>query len=774
MFWLVLMLLLPALCNSQEVVGLNHADWTRTPPNNQSRALAVGDFQELNDLVKDAVVQLPDARVDTGSITLDLRDIQCSQFSIDDVIITNTREGGAVRVQLDVQGLDMSCTMDYVYSFLFTRRGSADVNGSAQASIVASFALPDNENIFLPSAPTVDLCNPEVNINEVEFRGDISAVVLDTIKGMLRRRVESEAEQRICEELDKLMTTHVSEMFERMQENLALYPPDMTFDPLLSEDTLDIPDSVKLVDFQNKDASVGLAFDRILDEAVGFVSKQVDESGRPIEAGGDLNINFLIRENFLRDGGAFVLDGLDMELYQAHDSLTDSSLVLNTVNIFGLDTLKTFEPLVHIGKYTIQNKLLWDFLRVELDITIDIKPSTLEDSILVNPKSEGVLKQAVRIGFGVKNLGAVASILLAVDEAYLGSVPLGAFMETESLKHCALSSLYLTDLSSLTVEFSDIEPPTLDGFVSPGIDRIVAGSVDAFFLIYEGVLREVAPSFFQIAVRKYLNTKVLPKYLVPDKYPSNIPLPSSGFVDFRGLFLPANVSATAGVESYGNIVSSAVSSFRARFTAKDKDGSPKINSFIREFGLRSDRVSGDNSTLYVGDVLNKTFSLRNAGLQARIETRIHELWLENLDSFGYPLRILEPVEGEAHLLNNSASIGEDGNPVRLAARVAVGLSDDGKSMDRLIGVTKHTVLRFSKKFPIRLFNRKSKFTKRVRDQGRREHCEYRTTLAVADRRKEFVLYTPTRHAQPNLLDHKRGFTITRKEWNPVDRARLFS
>jgi hypothetical protein len=58
--------------------------------------------------------------------------------------------------------------------------------------------------------------------------------------------------------------------------------------------------------------------------------------------------------------------------------------------------------------------------------------------------------------------------------------------------------------------------------------------------------------------------------------------------------------------------------------------------------------------------------------------RIFDARLDNLDTFGQPIQFLEPVFGEAHLLNNSVSIGVDSRPVRVSAKVLITVSDGGK------------------------------------------------------------------------------------------------
>jgi hypothetical protein len=58
----------------------------------------------------------------------------------------------------------------------------------------------------------------------------------------------------------------------------------------------------------------------------------------------------------------------------------------------------------------------------------------------------------------------------------------------------------------------DIEPPTLIGFASPGLDRVFGGASKAAFLVFKDLLLARLPTFFDLAVRDYLNSNIIEKY----------------------------------------------------------------------------------------------------------------------------------------------------------------------------------------------------------------------------------------------------------------------
>jgi len=682
LFWLFL-----TCCHAEVPRDLPIGDLAVVP-----RDLANGDFDELNDLLDGAIIKLPDARVETNLITVDMTNLRCTNFRVDDIRLDATRNSdvvGDTTLQVSIEGLDMECFLDYKYSFIFTRYGTADFYSyDNRASVTMVFESPNyNAGTFHPTKSHVEQCFPEVNVADMDFQGDIAAVVLDTIERLLRDQVEQQAERRICDELQSLSQTLVTDMLQGVDKSLEEYIAAPPSDPLWSENALDVPDNVTIVDFQDK-STWKKWLDQMLVDAVAYLTKQVDDD----VYGSDMNINALIRQNFLDEDGAFNLDtGGDLKLYQGHNKFLHTTILLDTVKVFGLDTLTSFEPLVDVGRYTLQNEFSFRYLSVEADIIMEIKPSTLSNSVFVNPDGNGIpankegISERVKIKFGVEDLRATASILLAVDESKLGLVSLGSLLDTDNIFGCFLSTLFRMQVSALSIEASDMQPPTMEGFVSPGIDRVVSKSVDAAFLMYKTTMLEAAPGFFRTAVTDFLNKKFLKDFPVDTVIGSQCTPPAfavaeSGYVDFRDLLLSPDEAKEAGglgTQPYGDVVYTIVSELKEQFLAVDTNGSPKVNSLIREFLAQSNATGG--AGVSTDDVLNTTMSLGMGGFRANLAFRIFDAHIENLDTIGAPIQLLEPVAGKANELNNSLSIGVDSKPVRLSAKVLISLSDDGKS-----------------------------------------------------------------------------------------------
>ena len=68
------------------------------------------------------------------------------------------------------------------------------------------------------------------------------------------------------------------------------------------------------------------------------------------------------------------------------------------------------------------------------------------------------------------------------------------------------------NLTKCVINMDDIEPPTLRGFASPGLDRVFGGASKAAFLAFKDLLLARLPTFFELTVKDYLNSNIIEKY----------------------------------------------------------------------------------------------------------------------------------------------------------------------------------------------------------------------------------------------------------------------
>ena len=132
------------------------------------------------------------------------------------------------------------------------------------------------------------------------------------------------------------------------------------------------------------------------------------------------------------------------------------------------------------------------------------------------------------------------------------------------------------------------------------------------------------------------------------------------FIDFRDLMLPpadAALLGGSGEAPYGTLISSAFELVkRELFAADPLTGLAAINSKV--IASFAESQSGTPGRLFFpGELFNQDQSVSAGGLDGNIALRASDAYVNNLDTIGVPLTLLDPLNGEPYMLNNSASIG---------------------------------------------------------------------------------------------------------------------
>ena len=320
-------------------------------------------------------------------------------------------------------------------------------------------------------------------------------ILLNTAEGLLRDIMERIVENQICNELRDVMESAKS-FLEFAKETLDEYDPSTNIppNPLILESSLQVPDSVEILDLKDVDTQFGRWFQTAIRESADYLGALAWD---PRTGRNDLKANILLRDYLLENGAliigrnSFPRDGI---IYQGHDAVTETEIRLDSVRLVGLDSLTRFDPLTAVGRYTLQNQIEWEYLAFEMKATIDIKPSTLPDSIIEGSGNTRIVEE-VDVFFGINDLIADVSLLTAFKQNLLEDIKLGSLLQQENMMSCLLSTLFKMEFSTLSVEASDILSPNIDGFVSKGLDRVFSDAIETGFLLYEKILLRASPAF---------------------------------------------------------------------------------------------------------------------------------------------------------------------------------------------------------------------------------------------------------------------------------------
>jgi hypothetical protein len=704
---------LPLDLNPEEIVVTYLDEISRKDAkNDRHRSLEIGDFARFNELFANAQLKLPDAELSESGLTLSISNLVCTNVNVGDVQSNHTvfQENGQDVLAYTVAAYPVSitCSADYTFEVLFipgSGRFTAVAENSRAETRIDLMSASGGFAAGPPTSATIEYCNADINTNgNIDFEGATVERLLDLFKELISNVVDKYAADALCDLLSdsgpELLGNLLNQTNSRLDKWLAPESEELT-NPLFAEQSFVVPENVTLIDFQanSTSSSVSDLFVRFLKEADGLFGGSVID---PVTGQSELGINSFLREALLDETtGAWTVNlssftNLNPVLFESNDKLTKTSVIINGVDIVGLDTLKMFDPFLEIGAFTVSNSFTWESLFLDVAMTVDIKPSTRPDSILLNPDPVNIVEEiTVRVEF--INIHVDLALFMPIDQSRFESISLGSIVSTDNILPCFMSALHSLEVSGLNVTVGDINVPTLDGFISPGIDRLVSNLADAAFLAYEPTFLRAIPGLFQETIRTMINTRFLDSLVdaVDGNGCSSVTDANEGFLDFRDLLLPAEKALAlggTGQSQYGNLFRSAFSLVKDQMFATDSaTGLAKFNSgFIADF---TQSQSGTPGRLFFGgDILKSEKRVQAGGLDAMFRLRLYDAYINNLDTIGTPLTVLEPVNQQPYQLNNSAGIGLS-RPLELGIRFFLGLSNDGMSIVSVL-VLFHTFVCF--------------------------------------------------------------------------------
>mmetsp|Transcript_5265 Transcript_5265/g.15313 ORF Transcript_5265/g.15313 Transcript_5265/m.15313 type:complete len:2439 (+) Transcript_5265:618-7934(+) len=653
-----------------------------------------GGLDEFNKMFENASILIPERfevseEVAFVDLNMDIRNIECYDMAIGNIIVDHEQRSSTnYLVTVGIANLDVTCEMDYSYTYgVLSGDGWVQIQTEkSDITSTISFTSLDFGREYPPNDSAVIGCFSDVEIKYIDFEEDFASEVLEVFQSLIRNTVEVAIGDVACAELSVVGTNIVGNMVDMAAEKLEPYlgnlGADVT-DPLSLEQKLVLPEDLKPLNLQDTEGHVGKTFDEILqyfDTYLGVpISSSPHRGTRYVSTGTDLVINSLLRSFFLDDDGSLPIDPAsipsltDQVLFEGHDRVTEFTIALKEVRLYGLDTMTRFNSFRKIGKHTIQNELTWDSFTFEFDITLSMKPSTLDDAILIDPTSPGI-SEDFTIDFKVDNVDVEASLLIVLDEDAMGSMELGPLLHTENLLPCMLSIVQEVKLSGLDVDPSYINyGPTMNGFLSSGLDRVISDSIEAAYAMYKGSLRTAIPNIFQTDVRELINTFLVDTYF-GNKTNSGCPKaqPSQDkFLDFRKF-------STGDSSGYGDVIPMLKNIMDDKLLAVEgKTGRPRINeALIAPF---TGAQSGTKGTMsfpmdLLSVLLSKTTS-QQFGMES-LELRVFDPKIENMDTVGSPIKLLEPNSTSGQILDNYATFGDVSRKLRIGLKGLIAADGD--------------------------------------------------------------------------------------------------
>jgi hypothetical protein len=613
--------------------GLTRAQTTTTTTTN-----ATNDFADFNQIFQDAKLALPDADISTNGLDLNIRELICSQVVIDDmsVISPSSTVNNAMQLQVDVT-FSLTCQANYAYYFPPFFRGDGRVaamtrSNQFQTHLTFQHASSD-------TAVTVDLCQAQVQIYDLDFRGGLVARLIEVAEGPVADLLQSEIQDALCEQLNTNGGAALEQILNTFLQRVDPSAPVLLAPNLAEAQVLSSRNG--LFDFLKYDW-----FAQGLEQVQQFLG--ASESG-------SLGINSLLRNRLLNDQGLLVVNLNDVmkntTILSSHGRLTKSSIILQNLEIQGLDSLTQFDALQVVSNYTVRNTLRWEALQVRIQARVLMQASSQNNSLFVVEEgtSPKMVEEDIVIEAGLNDLVMNLNLLFATEESFWKNMPLANLLDTSTVYNCFLQSIRVWNVTQFTATAGSIVRPTLSGFVDEGLDRIASSTVEAFLNLFEPTFQAALPNLAHTLLRDWINTDLLPNLRqdVPS-CPTSVAWPTP-VVDFRDLLLAPEQSQAlggSGAQPYGDLVQYAYDAVTKKFDQVDE-----LNDFlIRPFTSSQSGVAGTLALFQEkGSLVVVDHSL--------FDLLLSDLKIQNLDTIQHnPIQVLNPTK-DPTVLENEIQLG---------------------------------------------------------------------------------------------------------------------
>jgi hypothetical protein len=633
----------------------------------------LGDFDELNQIFAETILQLPKMTFKAGTFFFTdfyftAKRTVCTDLSLQNLILRHSNVdtfGTQIRFELELQGLAFDCEIEWDYDWGFTGgSGDGQIYSSGNNFNMDIIFTSDNFSTSPPTKAELSSCSADMQIDDIDLQGGgFIPWLINAVEGALRSPIEDAVNQVICEEADAIADELIDLMttLDHFLEPYEIDLPEELGDPLFPEKN-NLKSGVELLAFD--DSAIFKLVLTLIDDMLGGIA---EDPTSPNGTGMDLGVNKIIRSAILDEDRMLVIDGgtlpNDGIVLDSEDMLSQSTVQVERIVFKGLDTMTRFDPLSPYpgGNYTLENSFGFDFIDVEIDLLVTIRPTKLEENIFVGEK---VVTEHISIDFGVDDINVDFAVLLGIDMSKVGDLPLGAILKDfDKVVSCAMEFIHVAEIGMLSTSVGNLEAPQLNGFISPGIDRVISSGADAIFAMYKGAIIEVMPNIFQLGFRKSIN-EMLSNVIQDSKGCAwdNFDNSTSTFVNFADLFLQNEDAVTLGGfgnDPYGGLLKSAYTAIEGGAMDLSGGGPSFLNEYIIH-PLTYAQSGIEGNLLFPGPIFDMESDITIGELRASLKINISDLTLESIDTLGLPLTFLRPLS--AHVLDNMFTLGFSEQP----------------------------------------------------------------------------------------------------------------
>jgi len=414
---------------------------------------------------------------------------------------------------------------------------------------------------------------------------------------------------------------------------------------------LDVPDGAKLIDLTYLSSVAGWA-DMALEEVRNYLGGTTESN--------DLGITSMLQSMAL-DGNGLLKIPIEDEGFEAGGV----KLSLYDVTMVGLDSFTLFDVLKASDQNRFSNSIRLQKMGVVLNMGLSVEGE-------VGPTDNKM--ETITVSLILKDVELNVSLLMAMDQDLMGELKLGSILDTTYMISCLLSTIHSVGLSEFVMDIGDIEEFSISGFISEDTNESIQVMTEAILSEYKPLVLSAIPAFTSKTIRPILHG-ILQVFVDTTRNDGACPEPDSsldGILDFRDLLLSGERALELlgrGGSPYGDLFRLLYNFLEEMMSKADKNGLSELNVLLSSLTERQSDKGGE--LYYPGDLFKQDLDVALNGLNAAIELGVSDLRVSNIDSFGAPVKVLQPVKEGSSLLNNTALMGFGPDPFRTEFRLLI-------------------------------------------------------------------------------------------------------
>jgi len=422
----------------------------------------------LNRLLKNVTFALPDIPIDQSMVKMQLSNILCGSISLTDLYISSST-GESTFIAVNLTGLDLSCTMDWVLTSPLKGSGTCDAKANPCSLNVSALISPDEFKVPASAHMGDDNCAASFTF-KLDFHGDIW---IDWLFNLITKFVTSSLEKQIralvCKGqgafpgLENVVNTNLTEILSIVSDKLDPYlngtegPFQPVTPPALSSDK-------KWVNYNRGEVIV------LLDH---LINAQAD--GSPY-----LN---QVTKLLTNETGNLLLDNMfNITIKIPDDYITLTNITINSLDFYGLNTFNVIEilepvPSVEYKDYPSNNSLYFEIGMDRLGFNVGGLVRLAPSKFIHNGKT---LVEHVHANMSFSDIRIKMIMQVGIESGTLGKMPVGEIIE--HLLPCFISLVHNTSVQVVDIEIGSSIPPQVYGFsgVAPLFNEIIDALANLF------------------------------------------------------------------------------------------------------------------------------------------------------------------------------------------------------------------------------------------------------------------------------------------------------